>query len=170
MSLPCFMALQEENGDKLVCYIETDGKECLQLNATQIFDPRAKFAVENGPHGLVHIRSFYNNKYWIRFLFYSFLPFFFICFYLCPRTRMSCRLSSRLLWWWCYYYYLFYIYSPSCIYFLHTYFLRYEILATFRFWQNIGRFKTERAIHNGFEDYRFDFSRIITLYEKSTAS
>ncbi|CAO2838567.1 unnamed protein product [Amaranthus hypochondriacus] len=66
MSLPCFMALQEENGDKLVCYIETDGKECLQLNATQIFDPRAKFAVENGPHGLVHIRSFYNNKYWIR--------------------------------------------------------------------------------------------------------
>ena len=32
--------------------------------------------------------------------------------------------------------------------------------------QNIGRSKMERAIYNGFEDYRSDISRIATLYEK----
>ncbi|CAO2821344.1 unnamed protein product [Amaranthus hypochondriacus] len=66
-SLPSFIALGYESADNLLGYVtEGDRKGYLGFYSDIIFNPRVKFAVENGPDGLVHIRCCYNNKYWTR--------------------------------------------------------------------------------------------------------
>lgn len=66
-SLPSFIALGYESADNLLGYVtEGDRKGYLGFYSNIIFNPRVKFAVENGPDGLVHIRCCYNNKYWTR--------------------------------------------------------------------------------------------------------
>ncbi|XP_021749067.1 uncharacterized protein LOC110714825 [Chenopodium quinoa] len=64
--LPTYVALKATYGGAPFKYlgVEDDGK--LAYTTNKVVSDRAKFAVESAGDGIVHIRSCYNNKYWVR--------------------------------------------------------------------------------------------------------
>ncbi|MFS8005871.1 putative Agglutinin domain-containing protein [Helianthus anomalus] len=68
-SLPRFFAMRATSEGAYLCVQKNPpSSRPLRFNERQIFSPRVKFAVEDsttGDYTVVHIRSCYNNKYWV---------------------------------------------------------------------------------------------------------
>uniref|UniRef100_A0A803LTD8 Agglutinin domain-containing protein n=1 Tax=Chenopodium quinoa TaxID=63459 RepID=A0A803LTD8_CHEQI len=64
--LPKCVALKATYGDAPFKYlgVEDDGK--LAYSTDKVVSEQAKFAVESAGNGIAHIRSCFNNKYWVR--------------------------------------------------------------------------------------------------------
>lgn len=83
-NLPTYVALQATHGVAPFKYMGVidDGSEYqdyVAYSTSKVVSQQAKFAVEFTTNGNAHIRSCYNNKYWVRYVYVHLLlclPFF----------------------------------------------------------------------------------------------
>lgn len=65
-NLPTYVALKATHGDAPFKFLGVEDDGSVAYSTAKVVSDQAKFAIEFTATGLAHIRSCFNNKYWVR--------------------------------------------------------------------------------------------------------